>query len=89
MEAATKLSTARAARPAPRPAGEGQGRRLTAAFEALDRFPALIEPRDRLLDLMRQDHPQAGEVVSAVESDVALSVAVLRWANRAATGPAP
>jgi putative nucleotidyltransferase with HDIG domain len=89
LEAATKLSTARAGRPAPRPAGEGQGRRLTAAFEALDRFPALVEPRDRLLQLIREDHPPAGGIVSAVESDVALSVAVLRWANGARNGSGP
>jgi DNA-binding CsgD family transcriptional regulator len=42
-----------------------------------------------LLDLMRQYHPPAGEVVSAVESDVALSVAALRWANRARNGAGP
>ncbi len=28
---------------------EGHGRRLTAAFEALEAFPALAESRDRLL----------------------------------------
>jgi putative nucleotidyltransferase with HDIG domain len=56
---------------------------LTAAFEAIDRFPVLVEPRDRLLRLMRQDRPPAAEVIAAVESDAALAVAVLRWANKA------
>lgn len=80
MEAAAKLRSG-SSRPAPRPAGEGQGRRLTAAFEALDRFPALAEPRDRLLQLVGRDRPPAGDMVAAVESDLALSVAVLRLAN--------
>lgn len=73
---------ASARRPAPRPAGEGHGRRLTAAFEALERFPALAEPRDRVLRLVRDEHPSRAEVVAAVESDVALTVATLRAANR-------
>ena len=82
MEAATSTSRATPDRPAPRPAGEGHGRRLTAAFRALERFPALVEPRDRVLKLVRQDRPSVGDVVAAVESDLALSVAVLRLANK-------
>ena len=61
---------------------EGHGRRLTAAFEALEIFPALSESRNRVLRLVREDHPSIGEVVSAVESDVALVTTVLRMANR-------
>jgi putative nucleotidyltransferase with HDIG domain len=61
---------------------EGHGRRLTAAFEALEAFPALAESRNRLLRLFSQEQVSAGEVVGAVESDVALAVAVLRVANR-------
>jgi putative nucleotidyltransferase with HDIG domain len=83
VEAAVKMREGARARPAPRPAGEGQGRRLTAAFEALDRFPALAEPRDRLLRLLTQDRPPMGDLVAAVESDVALSISVLRLANGA------
>jgi putative nucleotidyltransferase with HDIG domain len=60
---------------------EGHGRRLTAAFEALEGFPALAEPRDRMLRKVRDDRPPVGEVVAAVESDLALCVAVLRLAN--------
>src|SRR6478672_3935109 len=62
---------------------EGHGRRLTAAFEALEAFPALAESRNRLLRLVREDSPSVADVVQAVESDVALVIAVLRIANRA------
>jgi HD-like signal output (HDOD) protein/DNA-binding CsgD family transcriptional regulator len=61
---------------------EGHGRRLTAAFEALEIFPALSESRNRVLTLVREDPPAIGEVVSAIESDVALVTTVLRIANR-------
>jgi putative nucleotidyltransferase with HDIG domain len=62
---------------------EGHGRRLTMAFEALEAFPALAESRDRLLAVISKDHVATADVVAAVESDVALSIAVLRLANRA------
>ena len=66
----------------PRPGNEGHGRRLTAAFEALEGFPALAEPRNRVLDLVRDERPVMGDVVAAVESDIALAITVLRLANR-------
>ncbi len=65
---------------------EGHGRRLTMAFEALEAFPALAESRDRLLTVISKDHVATADVVSAVESDVALIIAVLRLANRAQDG---
>jgi putative nucleotidyltransferase with HDIG domain len=70
----------------PRPArgrghNEGHGRRLTAAFEALEGFPVLAESRNRLLGLFAAGEPSPREVVAAVESDVALTIAVLRLAN--------
>jgi putative nucleotidyltransferase with HDIG domain len=65
-----------------RPASEGHGRRLTAAFEALEAFPALVESRNRLLALVTGERPALSEVVEAVESDIALVVAVLRVANQ-------
>jgi putative nucleotidyltransferase with HDIG domain len=61
---------------------EGHGRRLTAAFEALEAFPVLVESRNRILRLFKDGEPSAGDVVGAVESDVALSVTVLRLANQ-------
>ena len=62
---------------------EGHGRRLTAAFEALEAFPALVESRNRLLRLAREERGSVGDMVAAVESDVALVIAVLRIANSA------
>ncbi len=62
--------------------GQGHGRRLTAAFEALEAFPALAESRNRVLRVVRENHSSVGEVVAAVESDVALVITVLRIANR-------
>jgi putative nucleotidyltransferase with HDIG domain len=67
---------------------EGHGRRLTMAFEALEAFPALAESRDRLLSVMAKDHVATADIVAAVESDVALIIAVLRLANRAVDGRA-
>ncbi len=60
---------------------DGHGRRLTAAFEALEVFPALAESRNRVLRIVREDRTSTGEMVSAVESDVALVTTVLRMAN--------
>jgi HD-like signal output (HDOD) protein len=64
----------------------GHGRRLTMAFAALEAFPALSESRDRLLAMVSKDHIATADVVSAVESDIALITAVLRLANRAQGG---
>ena len=71
---------ARAASAGTRP-NEGHGRRLTAAFEALEAFPALAESRNRVLSLVREERSSNGKVVSAIESDVALVITVLRMAN--------
>jgi putative nucleotidyltransferase with HDIG domain len=61
---------------------EGHGRRLTAAFEALEAFPALAESRNRLLRLLGEERTSAADVVAAVETDVALAISVMRVANR-------
>jgi putative nucleotidyltransferase with HDIG domain len=66
----------------PRRQGEGHGRRLTSAFEALEAFPALAESRNRLLAVVEKDNVATADIVTAVESDVALSIAVLRVANQ-------
>jgi putative nucleotidyltransferase with HDIG domain len=55
--------------------------RLAAAFEAFDDFPALSESRDRLRALVRAEHPSTAEIVAVIESDIALTVRVLRQAN--------
>jgi putative nucleotidyltransferase with HDIG domain len=83
-------SAARSGKPAASTAerhqNEGHGRRLTLAFEALEAFPALAESRDRLLAVISKDHVATADVVAAVESDVALIIAVLRLANRIQDG---
>ena len=63
---------------------EGHGRRLIKAFEALESFPALAASRDRVLEVVRDEHASTGEVIRAIESDVALVITVLRIANRMA-----
>jgi putative nucleotidyltransferase with HDIG domain len=60
---------------------EGHGKRLTAAFTALEHFPALAESRNRVLALVAAERPSTGDLVQAIESDVALVIAVLRLAN--------
>src|SRR4051794_6596612 len=70
------------AAPVQRHHNEGHGRRLTAAFEALEAFPALAESRNRILKLFATERPDVADLVGAVESDLALTVSVLRLANR-------
>ena len=88
MEAAARTPTSTGPKTPAAAAGrhhnEGHGRRLTAAFEALERFPALAESRDRVLRVVHDDRAQVGDMVAAVESDVALVITVLRIANRTA-----
>src|ERR1700734_3289009 len=79
----TRRSHAAGASSGERHQNEGHGRRLTMAFEALEAFPALAESRNRLLSVISKDHVATADVVSAVESDVALIISVLRLANRA------
>jgi putative nucleotidyltransferase with HDIG domain len=68
--------------PGARHQNEGHGRRLTMAFEALEAFPALAESRNRLLAVVSGEHVATADIVTAVESDVALIIAVLRVANQ-------
>jgi putative nucleotidyltransferase with HDIG domain len=84
VPAATAKKTSPSQAPLPPSHNEGHGRRLTAAFEALELFPALAESRNRVLRVVREDRTSLGEVVAAVESDVALVITVLRIANRSA-----
>ena len=81
-QARRPASSAPAAASGERHQNEGHGRRLTIAFEALEAFPALAESRDRLLTVVARDHVATADVVTAVESDVALITAVLRLANQ-------
>jgi putative nucleotidyltransferase with HDIG domain len=58
------------------------GARLAGAFEAVEKFPALIESRARVMQAATAETARVGELVEAVEADVALTIAVLRFANR-------
>jgi putative nucleotidyltransferase with HDIG domain len=58
------------------------GSRLAEAFEAVEQFPVLIESRQRVIEAATAETARVGEIVEAVESDVALAIAVLRHANR-------
>jgi putative nucleotidyltransferase with HDIG domain len=80
--AAVKSTTADSYASRERHHNEGHGRRLTAAFEALEAFPMLAESRNRVLRLFESGEPSTADVVAAVEADVALAVTVLRLANR-------
>lgn len=58
-----------------------RGGRLMMAFQALEAFPALAESRNELLSLVTKDHRATADVISAIESDVALTAGILRLAN--------
>src|SRR5215813_7520683 len=73
-EATAKGSGSRGA-PAP-------GSRLAEAFEAVERFPVLIESRERVIGAATAETTRVGELVEAVEADVSLTISVLRFANR-------
>jgi len=62
-------------RPAP-------GARLAAAFEAVEKFPILMESRARVMRAATAETARVRELVEAVESDVGLAISVLRIANR-------
>src|SRR3954470_13863106 len=58
------------------------GSRLAEAFEAVERFPVLIESRERVIEAATAETARIGDLVETVEADVALSISVLRFANR-------
>ena len=58
------------------------GARLAAAFEAVEKFPVLLESRTRVMRAATAETTRVSEVIEAVESDVGLTIAVLRFANR-------
>jgi putative nucleotidyltransferase with HDIG domain len=55
--------------------------RLPAAIERLDAMPALNESRNRVLRVLLTEDVRDEDLVTAIESDVALVVAVMRVAN--------
>jgi len=58
------------------------GARLAAAFEAVEKFPVLMESRARVMHAATAETSRIGDLVEAVESDVGLAISVLRFANR-------
>ncbi|MGE5408744.1 MAG: HDOD domain-containing protein [Syntrophothermus sp.] len=85
MEAATAHTVAPKSADGQTKNGRGApapGSRLAEAFEAVERFPVLIESRERVIAAATADTPRLGELVDAVEGDVALAISVLRFANR-------
>ena len=79
-EAASKPGKA-----AERRGGQG-GRRLAAAFDSVSRLPALTEARKRLLRAFDEESSSPSELTDAVESDVALTIAIMRAAGNAGDG---
>jgi putative nucleotidyltransferase with HDIG domain len=63
------------AKPAP-------GARLAAAFEAVEKFPVLLESRARVMHAATAETARVGELIETVESDIGLAISVLRFANR-------
>ena len=63
-------------------AAAAPGSRLAEAFEAVERFPVLVESRERVIAAATAETARLGEIVETVEGDVALAITVLRHANR-------
>ena len=86
MESTSPQSNGKAKASAVRPrngsAKRAPGARLAAAFEAVEKFPVLIESRARVMRAATADPARIAELVETVESDVGLAIAVLRFANR-------
>jgi putative nucleotidyltransferase with HDIG domain len=62
--------------------GAAPGSRLAEAFEAVERFPVLVESRERVIAAATGDTARIGDLIEAVETDVSLTISVLRFANR-------
>ncbi|HET8566612.1 MAG TPA: HDOD domain-containing protein [Solirubrobacterales bacterium] len=67
-------------------AAPAPGSRLAEAFEAVERYPVLVESRERVIAAATAETARAGDIVEAVEGDVALAISVLRHANRGGLG---
>jgi putative nucleotidyltransferase with HDIG domain len=63
-------------------AGRG-GRRLASAFEVVSELPALAEARRRFMLACEREGSSPAELAEAIESDVALMIAVMSAANNA------
>src|SRR3954452_5556608 len=67
----------------------GAGRRLLAAFQAFDGFPALQRARDEMLAAIPEASSNPARLITVVESDPALAIAVLRAGGRSSRASKP
>src|SRR3954467_11044740 len=67
----------------------GAGRRLLAAFQAFEGFPALQRAREEMLADMGEASSNPARVIKVVESDPALTIAVLRGGGRSSRASKP
>src|SRR4051812_45933593 len=65
------------------------GRRLLAAFQAFESFPALRRARDEMLAAIPETASNPARLIKIVESDPALAIAVLRAGARSSRGNKP
>ena len=65
------------------------GRRLLAAFEAFEAFPALQRSRDEMLTAIGDSSSNPARLIRVVESDPALAIAVMRAGARSSRGSKP
>jgi putative nucleotidyltransferase with HDIG domain len=80
----TPTSTTEPSAPAPQASGRRNGaggHRLAVAFEAVSELPALAEARQRLVQACSHGMPSTADMITAVESDAGLAIAVMRAAN--------
>jgi putative nucleotidyltransferase with HDIG domain len=61
--------------------GAAGGRRLATAFDAASRLPALAESRRRFIRASEREVSSPGMLAEAIETDVALTIAVMRAAG--------
>src|SRR3954454_10126322 len=67
----------------------GAGRRLLAAFQAFEGFPALQRAREEMLAAIPEASSNPARVIKVVESDPALTIAVLRAGGRSSRASNP
>jgi HD-like signal output (HDOD) protein/DNA-binding CsgD family transcriptional regulator len=67
--------------PTQRHTHSSHGKRLARAFTDVELLPALSEARERVLAITDGPSVATGELIAAVESDAALTLAVMRTAN--------
>src|SRR3954453_4430672 len=65
------------------------GRRLLAAFQAFEGFPALRRARDEMLAAIPEASSNPARLINVVDSDPALTIAVLRASARSSRGSKP